>query len=98
MTELTTVSLDFIAGLLIGAFFYGGLWWTVRRIGGKAPGLWLSVSFPVRTLVAFAGFYAVAHDGWYGTAACLAGFLMARIAVTCLTRVSGTPAGASTAP
>ncbi|MDB6085057.1 MAG: hypothetical protein JWN43_2938 [Gammaproteobacteria bacterium] len=87
MTHLLALSFDFIAGLLIGAIFYGGLWWTVRRICAKAAGLWLAGSFLVRTMVALAAFYAVARGTWYDAAACLVGFVVARIAVTCITRV-----------
>ncbi|MEA3149390.1 MAG: hypothetical protein QOD56_329 [Gammaproteobacteria bacterium] len=87
MTHLLALSFDFIAGVVLGAIFYGGLWWTVRRICAKAAGLWLAGSFLVRTMVALAGFYAVARGTWYGAAACLVGFLVARIAVTCITRV-----------
>jgi F1F0 ATPase subunit 2 len=102
MTCLLTLSFDFIAGLLLGAIFYGGLWWTVRRIRSKAAGLWLAGSFLVRTMIALAGCYAVARGPWYGAAACLAGFLAARLAVTCSTRVRASagspPAAARTVP
>lgn len=101
MTHLLALSFDFVAGLLIGAMFYGGLWWTVRRICAGAAGLWLAGSFLLRTLVALAGFYAVARGTWRGAAACLAGFLVARVAVTCTLRVrpaTGPPAAARTVP
>ncbi len=101
MTHLLALSFDFIAGLLIGAIFYGGLWWTVRRICARAAGLWLAGSFLVRTMIALAGFYAAARGSWQGAAACLAGFIVARIAVTCSTRVRaavGPPAVAGTVP
>ncbi len=101
MTDLLALSFDFIAGVLIGAIFYGGLWWTVRRICAKAAGLWLAGSFLVRTAIALAGFYAVARGAWHGTAACLVGFLVARIAVTYSARVrpaASPPAAARTVP
>ncbi len=60
MTPLPMLSLDFIAGLLIGIIFYGGLWWTVRRLCAKVACLWLAGSFLVRTVIALAGFYAAA--------------------------------------
>ncbi len=87
MTDLLTLSLDFIAGLVLGAIFYGGLWWTVRRLCVKAAGRWLVASFVVRASVALAGFYAVARGTGYGAAACLVGFFVARMVVTRLTRL-----------
>jgi F1F0 ATPase subunit 2 len=87
MTHLLALSFDFIAGLVLGAIFYGGLWGTIRRLPAKGAGLWLAGSFLVRTMLALAGFYTIARGMWYGAAACLAGFLVARIAVTCITRV-----------
>jgi F1F0 ATPase subunit 2 len=107
MTDRITLSLDFVAGLVLGAIFYGGLWWTVRRVAAKAAGLWLVGSFVVRAIVVLAGFYAVARGTWYGAVVCLVGFLVARIIVTCATRArpavslsrrSGAAAGARTAP
>jgi F1F0 ATPase subunit 2 len=101
MTHLLALTFDFIAGLLIGAIFYGGLWWTVRRICANAAGLWLAGSFLARTMIALAGFYAVARGTWRGAAACLAGFIVARIAVTWSTRVGPAvrpPAAARTVP
>jgi F1F0 ATPase subunit 2 len=88
MNYLFRVALDLTLGLAIGAFFYGGLWWTVRRLSVKAAGLWLLGSFLMRAVIALAGFYAIARGTWYGTAACLAGFLAARVAVTRLTRIA----------
>jgi len=87
MTGLLRLSLDFLAGLVLGAIFYGGLWWTVRRISAGAAGLWLVGSFLVRTLLALAGFYVVARGAWAGAAVWLAGFIVARIAVTRIVRL-----------
>lgn len=86
MTDLSTLALDFFAGSVLGVVFYGGLWWTVRRVSGRALGPWLVGSFLLRTLVVLIGFFAVARGSWYGVAACLAGFVAARLAVTRFTR------------
>jgi F1F0 ATPase subunit 2 len=87
MTDLLRLTLDLSAGLVVGAIFYGGLWWTIRRLPAKGAGLWLVGSFLVRTTLALAGFYIIARGMWYGAAACLVGFPVARMAVTCITRV-----------
>jgi F1F0 ATPase subunit 2 len=75
------------AGLFLGAIFFGGLWWTVRRgLGSGQPAIWFGLSALVRMAIAFAGFYFFAHDGLPSLAACLVGFLSARMAITRLTR------------
>lgn len=97
MSGLLLISLDFMAGSLIGALFYGGLWWTVRRVRAGVAGLWLVGSFLVRATIALAGLYAVARGGGYAPAACFAGFLAGRIAVTHVTRLPPTPRPPATA-
>lgn len=76
-----------IAGGLLGAIFFGGLWWTVRKsLGSAQPALWLFASLLVRSGVVLAGFYVVAGVDWQRWLACLAGFLVARLIVTYMTR------------
>ncbi len=78
-------------GVLIGGMFYGGLWWTVRRsLSIKHLGAWILGSFMLRTCVALSGFYLVARDDWRALLSCFVGFLMARIGVTRLTRLTCT--------
>lgn len=74
------------AGLGLGAFFFGGLWWTTRKalVSGR-PAAWFMGSFVVRTGVTLGGFYLVAGDHWERLAACLFGFVAARMAATRLT-------------
>ena len=86
MTDVSTIALDLLAGLALGTVFYGGLWWTVGRVSGRAVGPWLVGSFLLRTSIVLAGFFAVARGPGYGVAACFAGFLAARVAVTRFTR------------
>jgi F1F0 ATPase subunit 2 len=75
------------AGLLLGAAFFGGLWWTVNRgISSSQPALWFFGSMLLRTGVALAGFYFVGHGHWDRLALCLLGFVLARIAINRLTR------------
>ena len=50
-----------IAGLLLGAFFFGGLWWTVQKgLTSNNPVLWFYGSTLLRTSFAVAGFYLTA--------------------------------------
>ncbi|WP_202884371.1 ATP synthase subunit I [Halomonas sp. YLGW01] len=76
-----------LAGLALGAFFFGGLYWTVRRgLVSTRPAQWFLASLAVRLGVTLAGFYLVAGDQWPRLLACLVGFLIARGAITWLTR------------
>jgi F1F0 ATPase subunit 2 len=71
------------AGMLTGAFYFGGLWWTVRRvIRSRSPGFLLAASFLVRSAIALAAFYVVMDKNWLRLVVCLAGFLIIRQALT----------------
>ena len=92
MNEWLTLALALMAGLLLGAFFFGGLWWTVRRgIASKRAALWFLGSMLLRTSVVLLGFYFVLGDNWQRLVAGLLGFVIARLIVTRLTRPSGEP-------
>jgi F1F0 ATPase subunit 2 len=89
MNETLTLVLAGVAGLLLGAFFFGGLWWTVRKgASSPRPAFWFFGSFVLRTTLVLAGFYLVGRAHWQPLLACLLGFVVARPAVTWLTRSS----------
>jgi F1F0 ATPase subunit 2 len=74
--------LAFAAGLLLGMFFFGGLWWTVRKgVSSKQPALWFLGSLLLRTAVTLAGIYWIGHDHWERLLLCLFGFVIARLLV-----------------
>lgn len=71
--------LSLLTGVLLGAFFWGGLWWTVLRITvSDRPYLIAAASFIVRTAVSMAAFFLLLTAGWYHLLSGLTGFLMAR--------------------
>jgi len=75
--------LSALAGLLLGLFYFGGLWLTVRKIPGSAKrGILVLGSFVVRLLVTLCGMYLVMDGKWERLVACLAGFLVMRIVLT----------------
>ena len=77
------------AGLVLGALFFGGLWWTVRRgLTATTPALWFGLSALVRVAITVSGLYYIARSGWPSLLACLCGLLIARVAVTRLTRIA----------
>jgi F1F0 ATPase subunit 2 len=88
MSEALILAGSLLAGVLLGAFFFGGLWWTIRTSPpSQWSGLLFSASLLLRMAVAITGFYLVSHGEWRKLVACLAGFLLARIAVTRLIRL-----------
>jgi F1F0 ATPase subunit 2 len=76
-------------GVLLGAIFFGGLWWTVRKsLSSERPASWIFASLLLRMGVTLTGFYLVADGQWQRLLLCLLGFIMARLVVTWLTRPS----------
>ena len=83
MTEWLPLALALVAGLLLGAFFFAGLWWTVRKgVSSKQPALWFFGSMMLRTGIILAGFYFVGCGHWKRLVTCLLGFVIARFIVT----------------
>lgn len=86
MSEIFALTLALAAGLALGAMFFGGLWWTVRKgIASPVPALWFLGSMLLRTSLALAGFFYASAGEWRSLLACLAGFVIARIFVMRLT-------------
>jgi len=93
MSEALILAGSLFAGVLLGAFFFGGLWWTIRS---SPPSQWSGLLFPQ----AFCSEWPSPSQAstrvsrrMAETVACLAGFLLARIAVTRLIHI---PAAKST--
>src|SRR5271157_2091273 len=91
MNEVLILAGSLLAGVLLGTFFFGGLWWTIRMgPPSEWSGLVFSGSFLIRMAVTVIGFYLVSHGDWLKLVVCLAGFLFARIVVTRLIRLPST--------
>ncbi len=87
MNEFLFRALSLAAGLLLGAFFFGGLWWTVNRgISSRRPALWFSGSLLLRMSIALPGFYFVGREDWQRWLLCVLGFVAARHVVKWRTR------------
>jgi F1F0 ATPase subunit 2 len=95
-------SLAVLAGALLGAFFFGTLWVTVRRaVGSGQPALWFAASMLVRTLLTLTGFYLVSRGDWSRLPFCLLGFFLANVAVRIwgrAPRAESTAASSQSAP
>lgn len=89
MTETLQLALPWAAGAGLGVIFFGGLWWTaVRGISSRHAALWFFCSLLLRVSIVMAGFYYVGGGHWKRLLICLLGFVMARFAVTWITRPS----------
>jgi F1F0 ATPase subunit 2 len=89
MGDTSTLVVAAFAGVLLGAIFFGGLLWTIRKCLSSAwPAALFLCSLLVRMTVTVAGFYFVSHGDWRKVVACLLGFLVARFLVTRFTRTS----------
>jgi F1F0 ATPase subunit 2 len=82
MNEMANLTLALLAGCVLGAMFFGGLWWTVHRaMSAKHPAFWLFGSVMLRMSATLAGFYFVGRGDWERLMVCLGGFLLARLFV-----------------
>ena len=87
MNEAGTLLLALTAGGILGVIFFGGLWLTVRRgLTSDLSALCFFASLMTRMAIALVGFYFVGSGHWDRLLACLAGFTIARIVITALTR------------
>lgn len=76
-----------VIGFVLGGIFFGGLWWTVgKAISSTRPALWFLTSLLLRSSIVLAGFFFVSGGQWQRLLLCLLGFIVARVAVTWLTR------------
>ena len=80
MNSAISLTPALVAGFLIGAVFFGGLWWTVRKaVTSQSPALWFLGSLLLRVSMVLAGFYFVGRESWQRWLACLIGFALARL-------------------
>jgi len=69
----------FLAGALLGLFYFVGLWFTLRSIHTvRQPGLLLLFSYVVRVAVVMLAFYFIMAGDWKRIIVCLVGFLVMR--------------------
>jgi F1F0 ATPase subunit 2 len=77
--EWIWIALALLGGALIGLFYFGGLWLTVRALPKAGnPGLLVMGSFVGRTAVSLLALYLLMDGRWERLLAGMAGFLVAR--------------------
>lgn len=68
-----------MAGMLLGFSYFGGLWFTIRRLPTtSSPIILVMGSFLIRTGVSLLGFYLVMDHHWERLLVCLVGFVVIR--------------------
>lgn len=85
MTESVAlhVLIAFVAGLLLGFFYFGSLWLTVQNlVKVKRPAMLSIGSFFFRTGLTLGGFFIVMSGQWERAFACMFGFLVMRKVLT----------------
>lgn len=88
MYEVLNLISALLAGFLLGAFFFGGLWWTVQKgLSSRRPALWFFGSLLLRTGVTVSGFYFASGGHLERLFMCLIGFFIMRRIVLRLTRL-----------
>ena len=95
MISVPYVLLAFFAGMGAGLFYFGGLWWTVRRLPtARQPALLTFGSFLVRTGVSLVAFYFASGGHWQRILASLLGFIIVRVFL--VRRIRSSPAKVTT--
>lgn len=90
MNETVMQSVAAAVGFVLGAVFFGGLWWTVRKgVASPRPALWFVGSLLLRTGLVLAGLHFVGGGQWQRLLLFLFGFVIARLIVLRLTRMPG---------
>jgi len=86
MDLLIIYAAAFLVGFLLGVFFFGGLWWTVRAsIFTRWPSCWFLVGLFLRCSIALVVFYFIGQGGWQKLVTCIVGFVLARFVVERMT-------------
>ncbi len=77
--EATWLLIALIAGMLLGLSYFGGLWFTIRRLPTTgSPLILVMSSFLIRMSVSLLGFYLVMDHHWERLLVCLVGFVVIR--------------------
>ena len=87
MNEIIFMILAFMAGLMLGTLFFGGLYLTVKKaVTSKIPALWVLGSFFFRVGITLIGFYYVSLGSWQKLLICVLGFIAARTIISRITK------------
>lgn len=92
MTNILWIILNVSGGLLLGGFFYLGLYWTVKKgVSSKYPGFLFATSFFIRILVVLGGILFLTKGRMGAMVACLMGLLLSRTLVFIIDKTLSKP-------
>jgi len=81
--EIFYYGLALLWGLVLGLFYFGGLWWTLRIFTQKArPRLWFGLSFLIRAFVVMLSFRIIVEKDVIAFFITFVGFLLMRFFLT----------------
>jgi F1F0 ATPase subunit 2 len=82
MDETVALVSSFFLGILLGVFYFGGLWLTTRRLqSSRQPALLTLGSFIGRSIICLLGFYLAVGSGLTALLLSLAGFALTKILI-----------------
>lgn len=77
--DLQKIVFCLAAGMVMGCFHFGGLWFTLYRFTKtRFSGLVFIVSFLFRSFVTLTGIFILGNGEWVGMTVCLGGILVMR--------------------
>ena len=95
MISVPYLLVAFFVGMGAGLLYFGGLWWTVRRLPtARQPALLTLGSFFVRTGLSLAAFYFASGGQWQRILVSLLGFIIVRVFL--VRRIRSAPAKVTT--
>jgi len=73
------LALSALAGIILGILYFGGLWLTINKMRTmKSPGIFLTASFIMRTVVVIGGFYLISDGKLERLAVAMLAFFVTR--------------------
>lgn len=82
MNSILSLPASFFLGAVLSAFYFGGLWLTVKRLPrSRQPTILSLSSFVARSLICLVGFYLVTGLGIKAVLICLSGFVLTKMAL-----------------
>lgn len=82
--------ISFFAGVIVGLFYFGSLWFTLLYLSkAQRPVLMAVGSFFIRLAITLLGFYLIMGGHWERLLIALGGFILARIFLSRRLRVGG---------
>ena len=95
MNDILALILALLGGIVLGLFYFLGLWETVRRLSRvRRPLFWILGSLILRLAIILTGLYLIGYGHWERLIAALIGILLIRtVLVRRISHRDNLPAG-----